>query len=88
MFHEEIAVTGCSDTVTDSYKEFMTALDGEVMVFVDFNKGKAVEPQPPFVDHMTYPAEYYVNALNDQAVCKDQLETIRTALKKPPVKGT
>ena len=87
VFHEQIYLVGCSDTVKDSYKEDMYALDGEVLVFADFNKGKAVEPQPPFVDHMTWTATYEA-ALNQQALCKHNLDTIRTAMKKPPVKGT
>ena len=65
----------------------MMTLDGEVMVYADYNKGKVVYPQPPFVDHITFTAAYEV-ALDDQHYCKANLDTIRTALKKPPVKGT
>ena len=85
VFHEYIQLVGCSDK--DSYKEYINALDGEVMRYVDFNKGKAVVTQPPFVDHMTDPAAYEV-AVGDWHACKGNLENTLTALKKPPVKGT
>ena len=62
----------------------MYGLDGEVLWYADFNQKKGVEPQPAFVDHVSYP-DGYPQAVGDQEICKINLNNARTGLKNPPV---
>ncbi|KAM3838161.1 mamu class II histocompatibility antigen, DR alpha chain-like [Diretmus argenteus] len=64
----------------------MYGLDGEELWYADFINKKGVEPQPPFVDHMSYPNPgTYEGAVANQAVCKQNLKTVESALKNPPL---
>ncbi|XP_059191091.1 mamu class II histocompatibility antigen, DR alpha chain-like [Centropristis striata] len=83
VLHKDIALTGCSDPNKDG--EFMYGLDGEELWYADFKNQKGVEPQPSFVDHMTYPGGYESAVANVQ-ICKQNLANSRKFLKNPPVK--
>nr|ADZ99160.1 MHC class II antigen [Epinephelus coioides] len=80
ILHEELTISGCSD----SDGEEMSALDGEELWYGDFINKKAVEPQPSFMDHITYPGAYE-KAEADIQVCKQNLKTVRKAMKDFPV---
>nr|UMW88572.1 MHC class II antigen alpha chain [Siniperca chuatsi] len=82
ILHQDINIIGCSD----SDGEDMYGLDGEEVWFADFINQKGVEPQPDFVDHMTYQEGVYQQAEAELQICKDNLKTLVTALKNPPVK--
>ena len=77
--HEDIGVTGCSDTDAEE----MYGLDGEVMVYADFTKQKAVNAFPPFADQITY-SGLYEGALANREVCRANLATSIKAYKNPP----
>ncbi|KAK2863594.1 hypothetical protein Q5P01_003127 [Channa striata] len=79
--HGDFNIGGCSQT--DG--EFMYALDGEEVWFADFINKKGVDPQPSFVDHMTYPGGYEA-AVGDQQVCKSNLDVCEKAFKDIPLK--
>ncbi len=64
----------------------MYALDGEEMWYADFINKRGVEPQPDFIDHISYVEGTYEGAVADQQVCRQNLETLLSALKNPPVK--
>ncbi|KAM6894942.1 H-2 class II histocompatibility antigen, A-Q alpha chain-like isoform 2-T2 [Lycodopsis pacificus] len=76
VLHEDIALNGCSD----SGGEFMYGLDGEELWYADFKHKKGVDPQPSFVDHITY-ANPYEQAVANQEICKQNLKNDRKALK-------
>ena len=76
VMHEDINVFGCSDTDA----EFMYGLDGEVMVYADFIKQKAVNAMPPFADQITYTALYEF-ALGERENCRTNLATMRKVYK-------
>uniref|UniRef100_A0A3P9DTZ1 Ig-like domain-containing protein n=1 Tax=Maylandia zebra TaxID=106582 RepID=A0A3P9DTZ1_9CICH len=57
--HSDITVTGCSD----SDGEKMYGLDGEEVAYADFNKKEMIDPQPPFIDRITYQEGTYEYAL-------------------------
>ncbi|XP_054880759.1 RLA class II histocompatibility antigen, DP alpha-1 chain-like [Poeciliopsis prolifica] len=79
VLHEDIAIDGCSDS--DGEKLF--ALDGEEMWFADFKKKQGVEPQPPFVGHVSYPGGYE-SAVANQQVCRSNLKNDRIGMKDIP----
>uniref|UniRef100_A0A3P9DP75 HLA class II histocompatibility antigen, DR alpha chain-like n=1 Tax=Maylandia zebra TaxID=106582 RepID=A0A3P9DP75_9CICH len=68
--HSDISTVGCSD----SDGEYMYGLDGEEKWYADFNKKEMIYPQPPFMDHGTYPGAYE-QAVANQQVCKTNLQT-------------
>ncbi|XP_078793045.1 mamu class II histocompatibility antigen, DR alpha chain-like [Oryzias latipes] len=80
VFHEDLAITGCSD----SDGEDMYALDGEEVWYADFKKQTGVEPQPPFVDHVSYPGGYE-QAVANQQICRSNLKISRIAMKDLPL---
>ncbi|XP_032438218.1 H-2 class II histocompatibility antigen, E-D alpha chain-like [Xiphophorus hellerii] len=79
VLHEDLNILGCSD----SDGEFMFTLDGEEVWYADFKKGKGVEPQPPFVVHISYPGAYEA-ALANLQVCRSNLKVCRSAMKDIP----
>ncbi|KAL7375268.1 hypothetical protein ABVT39_014509 [Epinephelus coioides] len=79
--HKDFSITGCSD----SDGEHMFALDGEEMWYADFINKKGVEPQPSFIDHMSYPEGAYESAVTNLQICKQNLNTARKAIKDIPV---
>uniref|UniRef100_A0A3Q1F6D0 MHC class II alpha chain N-terminal domain-containing protein n=1 Tax=Acanthochromis polyacanthus TaxID=80966 RepID=A0A3Q1F6D0_9TELE len=80
--HDDLAVTGCSD----SDGEDMYALDREVVWYADFKKGEGVRPQPDFIDPIDYPGAYQ-QAVANQQICKQNLNTIREAEKDLPLEN-
>ncbi|XP_015224608.1 PREDICTED: H-2 class II histocompatibility antigen, A-U alpha chain-like [Cyprinodon variegatus] len=80
VLHEDLTIRGCSD----SDGEVMIALDGEEKWFADFKKGEAEEPQPPFMDHTSFPKEAYEAAVGDLQNCRSNLEVSRRASKGIP----
>ena len=78
VFHEDLLVSGCSDTEG----EVMYGLDGEVVAYADFTKGKMEYPQPAFMDPTSYGPDAYAHAVVDQHVCKESLKNARTAMKE------
>ncbi|XP_034020042.1 LOW QUALITY PROTEIN: mamu class II histocompatibility antigen, DR alpha chain-like [Thalassophryne amazonica] len=76
ILHEDLYISGCSDTDGEN----MYSLEGEEVSYIDFIKKKAVEPQPPFVDHMTVTGQYEQAVANLQ-VCRQSLNIVRQALK-------
>ncbi|XP_041820926.1 H-2 class II histocompatibility antigen, A-U alpha chain-like [Chelmon rostratus] len=79
VLHEDLGISGCSS----SDGEFMYTLDGEEVWYADFINQRGVEPQPSFIDHMTYPGGYESAVANLQ-VCKQNLKVISEAYKTPP----
>ncbi|XP_041840880.1 mamu class II histocompatibility antigen, DR alpha chain-like [Melanotaenia boesemani] len=83
VLHEDLAITGCSD----SDGENMYTLDGEEKWYADFKQGKGIEPQPPFVDHMSYPEGTYEEAVANQQVCRTNLKVVQKAMKDLPLEN-
>uniref|UniRef100_A0A8C4DVI7 Ig-like domain-containing protein n=1 Tax=Dicentrarchus labrax TaxID=13489 RepID=A0A8C4DVI7_DICLA len=82
VLHEDIAIHGCSD----SDGEEMYSLDGEEIWYADFINKKGVEPQPNFIDHISYPDPgAYQTAEADQQICRQNLEVERKAYKDLPL---
>ncbi|XP_040886960.1 LOW QUALITY PROTEIN: H-2 class II histocompatibility antigen, A-U alpha chain-like [Toxotes jaculatrix] len=79
--HEDLAIAGCSQT--DG--EYMYALDGEEVWYADFIHGKEVDPQPSFVDHVNYGEGAYEGAVAALQVCKQNLNTVRGAMRDIPL---
>uniref|UniRef100_A0A672FRF3 Ig-like domain-containing protein n=1 Tax=Salarias fasciatus TaxID=181472 RepID=A0A672FRF3_SALFA len=79
--HSDLAISGCSD----SDGEVMYALDGEEMWYADFDKRVGVEPQPDFIDHMTYREGAYDAAVANQQICKSNLGNSRIGMKDIPL---
>ncbi|KAF7641944.1 hypothetical protein LDENG_00267930 [Lucifuga dentata] len=77
IFHEDLSISGCSA----SDGEDMYSLDGEEVWYADFKLGKGIEPQPDFVDHVSYVEGAYDQAVANQGICKRNLDTQRQALK-------
>ena len=75
--HEDVQVVGCSD----SEGEEAYNLDGEELWFADFVNNRGVEPQPSFIDHMTYEEGAYQAAVGNQQACKANLGVVRQAMK-------
>ena len=63
----------------------MYALEGEEMWFADFVNKKGVEPQPSFIDHMSYREGTYEQAVANQQICKSNLKIVRTSMKDIPL---
>uniref|UniRef100_UPI003AACC391 H-2 class II histocompatibility antigen, A-U alpha chain-like n=1 Tax=Centroberyx gerrardi TaxID=166262 RepID=UPI003AACC391 len=78
--HESTSINGCSET--DG--EVMVGLEGEELYYADFINKKGVEPQPKFVDQVTYPGGYE-QAVAQQAICRQNLKTARRGFKNPPL---
>ncbi|XP_051249910.1 mamu class II histocompatibility antigen, DR alpha chain [Dicentrarchus labrax] len=81
VLHEDIAIDGCSD----SDGEVMYGLDGEEKWVADFINKKGVEPQPNFIDHMSYVEGTYENAVANQQICRQNLKVALQAYKNPPL---
>ncbi|KAK7135514.1 hypothetical protein R3I94_014247 [Phoxinus phoxinus] len=81
VVHEDINIIGCSNTD----KEYMYGIDGEEIIYADFVKGVAVDAQPVFVDHTSYPG-LYDSALANIQVCKANLDVAIKAYKNPQEK--
>ncbi|KAF6735550.1 SLA class II histocompatibility antigen, DQ haplotype C alpha chain [Oryzias melastigma] len=81
VLHEDLNIIGCSD----SDGENMYSLDGEEKWYADFKKKTGVEPQPPFVDHTSYAAGTYEQAVANQNICKQNLKICRIGMKDLPL---
>ncbi|TMS01229.1 Mamu class II histocompatibility antigen, DR alpha chain [Larimichthys crocea] len=79
--HEDLCIFGCSA----SDGEFMYGLDGEETWYADFVRGKGVEPQPSFVDHVSYVEGTYEGAVGALAACKQNLKNHIKPFKDFPV---
>nr|ANB50046.1 MHC class II antigen alpha chain [Trachinotus ovatus] len=79
--HVDLSITGCSD----SDGEMMYSLDGEELWVADFINHRGVEPQPSFIDHMSYVEGTYDTAVANQQICRSNLKTIREAMKDIPL---
>ncbi|RVE60931.1 hypothetical protein OJAV_G00185660 [Oryzias javanicus] len=80
VLHEDLHIGGCSD----SDGEDMYSLDGEEIWYADFKKKTGVEPQPSFVDHITYPGAYET-AVANQGICRSNLKSCRIGMKDLPL---
>ncbi|KAI3375943.1 hypothetical protein L3Q82_016360, partial [Scortum barcoo] len=78
--HRDFHIVGCSD----SDGEDMYSLDGEEKWYADFKQGKGVEPQPSFIDQFNYEEGAYQSAVANVQICKQNLNTVREALKNVP----
>ncbi|KAM4714223.1 HLA class II histocompatibility antigen, DR alpha chain-like isoform 2-T2 [Anableps anableps] len=81
VLHEDLAINGCS--ASDGEK--MYSLDGEEMWVADFKKKEGVEPQPPFIGHISYVEGTYQQAEANQQICRTNLEIDRKAMKDVPL---
>lgn len=63
----------------------MYGLDGEETWYADFVRGKGVEPQPSFVDHVSYVEGTYEGAVGALAACKQNLKNHIKPFKDFPV---
>ncbi|XP_041840877.1 RLA class II histocompatibility antigen, DP alpha-1 chain-like [Melanotaenia boesemani] len=82
VLHEDLAIGGCSE----NDRENMYTLEGEEVWYADFKQRKGIEPQPPFVDHVTCP-ECYEAAVAYQQICRTSLETALEAMKDLPLEN-
>ncbi|XP_074484248.1 H-2 class II histocompatibility antigen, A-U alpha chain-like isoform X4 [Sebastes fasciatus] len=80
VLHEDISIGGCSDV--DGEK--MYGLDGEEVWYADFMNNREVDPQPRFVDHISYPGGLE-NAKAELQICRTNLQNDRRALKDFPL---
>ncbi|XP_061619011.1 H-2 class II histocompatibility antigen, A-U alpha chain-like [Phyllopteryx taeniolatus] len=80
-FQTDIRVVGCSNTEGEDFY----ALSGEDMWVADFAAKRGVEPQPSFVDHMTYDKEAFHSAEINQRICRDNLNITQEALRHQPL---
>ncbi|KAJ0006068.1 hypothetical protein NQD34_013341 [Periophthalmus magnuspinnatus] len=78
--HEDLHITACSD----SDKEDMTGLDGEVMYYSDFDKQEEVYTLPQFGDSITCPT-CYDGSVGNQGVCQTNLQVLHEAMKQFPL---
>nr|XP_024656453.1 H-2 class II histocompatibility antigen, A-K alpha chain-like isoform X2 [Maylandia zebra] len=78
--HSDITVTGCSD----SDGEKMYGLDGEEVAYADFNKKEMIDPQPPFIDRITYQEGTYEYAVADQQICRENMKLFGKGMKDFP----
>ncbi|XP_074484426.1 H-2 class II histocompatibility antigen, E-D alpha chain-like isoform X6 [Sebastes fasciatus] len=81
VLHQDIHILGCSDV--DG--EFMYTLDGEEVWYADFKNNRGVDPQPSFVDHVSYGEGVLESAKANLQVCRTNLQTLRGALKDFPL---
>ncbi|KAM4536369.1 mamu class II histocompatibility antigen, DR alpha chain-like [Odontesthes bonariensis] len=82
VLHEDVSVYGCSE----SDAEDMYTLEGEEVWYADFKLGKGVEPQPPFVDHISYPGAYD-SAVGQLQICRSDLKLRQKAMKDIPLEN-
>ncbi|XP_077357075.1 H-2 class II histocompatibility antigen, A-U alpha chain-like [Festucalex cinctus] len=82
-FHTDIKIIGCSDTEGEDFY----GLDGEDMWVADFTSNKGIEPQPSFVDHMSYGKDAFSAAVGELITCKRNLNIVRKALKDQPLES-
>ncbi|XP_032364725.1 mamu class II histocompatibility antigen, DR alpha chain [Etheostoma spectabile] len=80
VLHEDLSITGCSD----SDGEEMYSVDGEEVWYADFIHQRGVEPQPSFIDHISYPGAYE-GAVAHQQVCRSSLKADLHNYKNPPL---
>ncbi|XP_005464763.1 H-2 class II histocompatibility antigen, A-U alpha chain [Oreochromis niloticus] len=80
VLHEDIGIVGCSD----SDGEDMYGLDGEEVRYADFKKQEDINSLPPFADLITCPG-CYEQAVANQQVCKQNLQTLRKMMKDYPL---
>nr|XP_046236731.1 HLA class II histocompatibility antigen, DP alpha 1 chain-like [Scatophagus argus] len=81
ILHEDLAINGCSA----SDGEVMYSLDGEEKWYADFINKRGVEPQPSFIDHMSYREGTYEQAVANQQICRQNLKVDLEAYKNPPL---
>uniref|UniRef100_A0A3Q2NSI3 Ig-like domain-containing protein n=1 Tax=Fundulus heteroclitus TaxID=8078 RepID=A0A3Q2NSI3_FUNHE len=81
FLHEDLSINGCSDSDGES----MYSLDGEEIWVADFKQEKGVEPQPPFIDHMSYVEGTYEQAVANVQICRSNLKNSRKGMKDLPV---
>nr|AEP83752.1 MHC class II antigen alpha [Cynoglossus semilaevis] len=81
--HVDLAVVGCSDT--DGEQAYN--LDGEEVWYADFVNKRGVEPQPSFIDHMSYEEGVYANAEANQQICRSSLKAGLEAIKDIPLEN-
>ncbi|XP_018542858.2 mamu class II histocompatibility antigen, DR alpha chain [Lates calcarifer] len=79
--HEDLSISGCSDTDGEQ----MFSLDGEELWFADFINKRGVEPQPSFIDHISYQEGTYEAAEADQQICRQNLKILRQVNKDVPL---
>ncbi|XP_037618743.1 H-2 class II histocompatibility antigen, A-U alpha chain-like isoform X4 [Sebastes umbrosus] len=78
--HQDIHILGCSEV--DG--EFMYGLDGEELWYADFKNNRGVDPQPSFVDHMSYPEGVLESAKASLQICRTNLQNHRGGFKDLP----
>ncbi|XP_018530295.1 RLA class II histocompatibility antigen, DP alpha-1 chain [Lates calcarifer] len=83
VFHEDLRIGGCSDTDGEE----MYSLDGEEIWYADFINKRGVEPQPSFIDHISYREGTYEVAEADQPICRSNLKNSRLGMKDIPVEN-
>ncbi|XP_039996941.1 H-2 class II histocompatibility antigen, A-U alpha chain-like [Xiphias gladius] len=79
--HVDLYIGGCSDTDGEN----MYTLEGEEMWYADFINKRGVEPQPGFIDHMSYVEGTYERAVANQQVCKSNLKVDQHNFKDVPL---
>uniref|UniRef100_A0A8D0CRR1 Ig-like domain-containing protein n=2 Tax=Sander lucioperca TaxID=283035 RepID=A0A8D0CRR1_SANLU len=83
VLHQDLGITGCSES--DGEKVY--ALDGEEKWYADFINKRGVEPQPSFIDHMTYQEGAYESAVADLQNCRVSLKNELEAFKDLPLEN-
>ncbi|XP_067379627.1 H-2 class II histocompatibility antigen, A-R alpha chain-like [Channa argus] len=73
VVHEDLSINGCSDT----NGEMMYSLDGDEKWYADFINKRGVEPQPSFIDHISYQEGTYESAVANQQICRSNLQILR-----------
>ncbi|XP_063051577.1 rano class II histocompatibility antigen, B alpha chain-like [Engraulis encrasicolus] len=81
LVHVDYRLLGC----TDSDGEDMYGLDEEEMRHADWKAGKYVSTFPAFADPIRFPDTSYQQALNNQQICKQNLDMAIRAYKTPAV---
>uniref|UniRef100_A0A8D0A209 Ig-like domain-containing protein n=2 Tax=Sander lucioperca TaxID=283035 RepID=A0A8D0A209_SANLU len=82
VLHQDLRIIGCSE----SDGEMVYTLDGEEKWYADFINKRGVDPQPSFIDHMTYPGGYESAVANLQ-ICRSNLKIKRKVLKDLPLEN-
>ncbi|XP_005754617.1 rano class II histocompatibility antigen, B alpha chain-like [Pundamilia nyererei] len=78
--HGSNSITGCSDTDGEN----VLILDDEAVWYADFNKQTGVNALPAFVDPISISPGFYEDAVAGQQICRQNLKTIRQAMKDFP----
>nr|ADB45284.1 MHC class IIA antigen [Cynoglossus semilaevis] len=81
--HVDLVIVGCSDTDGEQAYD----LDGEEMWYADFVNKRGVEPQPSFIDHVSYEEGTYAGAEAEQQICRSNLKTGLEAIKDIPLEN-